>query len=102
MVTAGPATFRAWRLLLLLGSTDNRDTAGRSCSPLPARFPSRLIPTPSWWCCSHPTAPPPPPAPQVLGKGELPAQPLVVKAKFFSSLAEKKIRAAGGDCILTA
>ncbi len=39
---------------------------------------------------------------QVLGKGQLPAQPLVVKAKFFSALAEKKIRAVGGDCILTA
>ena len=39
---------------------------------------------------------------QVLGKGELPAQPLVVKAKFFSALAEKKIRAVGGDCVLIA
>ncbi len=39
---------------------------------------------------------------KVLGKGQLPEQPLVVKAKFFSSLAEKKIRAVGGDCVLTA
>lgn len=39
---------------------------------------------------------------KVLGKGQLPEQPVVVKAKFFSSLAEKKIRAVGGDCILTA
>lgn len=39
---------------------------------------------------------------KVLGKGQLPKQPVVVKAKFFSSLAEKKIRAVGGDCILTA
>ena len=33
---------------------------------------------------------------KVLGKGELPAQPLVVKAKFFSKDAEKKIKAVGG------
>lgn len=39
---------------------------------------------------------------KVLGKGDLPDQPVVVKAKFFSSLAETKIRAAGGACVLTA
>lgn len=39
---------------------------------------------------------------KVLGKGFLPAQPLVVKAKFFSKIAEKKIRAVGGACVLTA
>lgn len=39
---------------------------------------------------------------KVLGKGRLPDVPLVVKAKFFSSLAEKKIKAAGGACLLTA
>lgn len=39
---------------------------------------------------------------KVLGKGELPEQPLVVKAKFFSKLAEKKIKEAGGAVILTA
>jgi large subunit ribosomal protein L27Ae len=38
----------------------------------------------------------------VLGKGQLPAQPVVVKAKFFSKLAEKKIKEAGGACVLTA
>jgi len=38
----------------------------------------------------------------VLGKGELPDQPLVVKAKFFSTDAEKKIKAVGGACVLTA
>merc|ERR1712146_639715 len=32
---------------------------------------------------------------KVLGKGELPETPMVVKAKFFSALAEKKIKAAG-------
>ncbi|KAJ7569870.1 hypothetical protein O6H91_01G098400 [Diphasiastrum complanatum] len=32
---------------------------------------------------------------KVLGKGDLPVQPLVVKAKFFSKLAEKKIKEAG-------
>jgi len=38
---------------------------------------------------------------KVLGKGELPADtPLVVKAKFFSKDAEKKIKAAGGACML--
>ena len=39
---------------------------------------------------------------KVLGKGELPAQPLVVKAKFFSKDAEKKIKAVGGACVLVA
>lgn len=39
---------------------------------------------------------------KVLGKGRLPKVPLVVKARFFSKLAEKKIQAAGGACILTA
>ncbi|KAI8470662.1 MAG: component of cytosolic 80S ribosome and 60S large subunit [Monoraphidium minutum] len=39
---------------------------------------------------------------KVLGKGQLPAQPLVVKAKFFSKLAEKKIKEVGGACVLTA
>lgn len=39
---------------------------------------------------------------KVLGKGKLPKQPLIVKAKFFSKDAEKKIKEAGGACILTA
>lgn len=39
---------------------------------------------------------------KVLGKGTLPDQPLIVKAKFFSKTAEKKIKAAGGACILCA
>ena len=39
---------------------------------------------------------------KVLGKGELPEVPLVVKAKFFAKLAEKKIKAAGGACVLVA
>lgn len=39
---------------------------------------------------------------KVLGKGILPEQPIIVKAKFFSKGAEKKIKAAGGACILTA
>jgi len=39
---------------------------------------------------------------KVLGKGELPAQPVVVKAKFFSALAEKKIKEVGGACVLVA
>lgn len=39
---------------------------------------------------------------QVLGKGQLPKQPVVVKAKFVSALAEKKIKAVGGAVVLTA
>eukprot|EP01116_Phalansterium_solitarium_P011589 TRINITY_DN27316_c0_g1_i1.p2 TRINITY_DN27316_c0_g1~~TRINITY_DN27316_c0_g1_i1.p2 ORF type:complete len:148 (-),score=22.63 TRINITY_DN27316_c0_g1_i1:42-485(-) len=39
---------------------------------------------------------------KVLGKGVLPKQPVVVKAKFFSKKAEDKIKATGGTCILTA
>ena len=39
---------------------------------------------------------------KVLGKGFLPTQPVVVKAKFFSKIAEKKIKAIGGACLLTA
>eukprot|EP01092_Planopodium_desertum_P000765 TRINITY_DN11154_c0_g4_i2.p2 TRINITY_DN11154_c0_g4~~TRINITY_DN11154_c0_g4_i2.p2 ORF type:complete len:101 (-),score=33.82 TRINITY_DN11154_c0_g4_i2:37-339(-) len=39
---------------------------------------------------------------KVLGKGVLPKQPLIVKAKFFSRKAEEKIKAVGGACILTA
>merc|ERR1711966_241970 len=32
---------------------------------------------------------------KVLGKGVLPKQPVIVKAKFFSALAQKKIKAVG-------
>lgn len=39
---------------------------------------------------------------KVLGKGVLPKVPLVVKAKYFSKDAEKKLKAAGGAAILTA
>jgi large subunit ribosomal protein L27Ae len=39
---------------------------------------------------------------KVLGKGFLPTQPVVIKAKFFSKIAERKIRAVGGACLLTA
>lgn len=39
---------------------------------------------------------------KVLGKGNLPAVPLVVKARYFSLDAEKKIKAAGGACLLSA
>ncbi|XP_014777739.1 60S ribosomal protein L27a [Octopus bimaculoides] len=37
---------------------------------------------------------------KVLGKGEIPKAPVIVKAKFFSKLAEQKIKAAGGACLL--
>ena len=39
---------------------------------------------------------------QVLGKGVLPKQPVIVKARFFSRVAEEKIKAVGGACVLTA
>ncbi len=39
---------------------------------------------------------------KVLGKGVLPAVPIVVKARFVSSIAERKIKAAGGAVILVA
>ncbi|CAM9667829.1 unnamed protein product [Chrysoparadoxa australica] len=39
---------------------------------------------------------------KVLGKGRLPEIPLIVKARYFSKEAEKKIKAAGGACLLVA
>ena len=39
---------------------------------------------------------------KVLGKGVLPKQPVIVKAKFFSKKAERKIKEVGGACGLTA
>ncbi len=39
---------------------------------------------------------------KVLGKGLLPDQPVIVKAKFFSRQAEEKIKASGGACVLVA
>jgi large subunit ribosomal protein L27Ae len=39
---------------------------------------------------------------KVLGKGKLPSLPIIVKAKFISALAEKKIKEAGGAVLLTA
>ena len=39
---------------------------------------------------------------KVLGNGVLPKVPAIVKAKIFSTIAEKKIRAAGGICVLVA
>mmetsp|Transcript_89602 Transcript_89602/g.252602 ORF Transcript_89602/g.252602 Transcript_89602/m.252602 type:complete len:149 (+) Transcript_89602:20-466(+) len=39
---------------------------------------------------------------KVLGKGKLPDVPLIVKARYFSKDAEKKIKAAGGAVLLTA
>ena len=38
---------------------------------------------------------------KLLGKGQINV-PVIVKAKFFSKLAEQKIKAAGGACLLTA
>jgi len=37
---------------------------------------------------------------KVLGKGTLPEQPVIVKAKFFSKGAEEKIKSVGGACVL--
>lgn len=39
---------------------------------------------------------------KLLGKGRLPKQPVIVKAKFFSKRAEDKIKAVGGACVLCA
>ncbi|KAJ1620446.1 protein Y37E3.8, isoform b [Pavlovales sp. CCMP2436] len=39
---------------------------------------------------------------KVLGKGMLPAIPIIVKAKFFTKLAEKRIKEVGGECVLVA
>ena len=39
---------------------------------------------------------------KVLGRGRLPNIPVVIKAKFFSKTAERRIRAIGGACVLTA
>jgi large subunit ribosomal protein L27Ae len=39
---------------------------------------------------------------KVLGKGSLPKQPVIVKAKFFSKRAENKIKKVGGCCVLQA
>ena len=39
---------------------------------------------------------------KVLGKGQLPEQPLLVKAKFVSKLAERKIKEVGGAVELVA
>jgi large subunit ribosomal protein L27Ae len=39
---------------------------------------------------------------KVLGKGRLPKQPVIVRAKYFSKVAEEKIKSAGGCCVLRA
>mmetsp|Transcript_14116 Transcript_14116/g.57356 ORF Transcript_14116/g.57356 Transcript_14116/m.57356 type:complete len:133 (+) Transcript_14116:466-864(+) len=39
---------------------------------------------------------------KLLGKGQLPEQPVVVKCRYISKLAEKKIKEVGGAAILTA
>ena len=39
---------------------------------------------------------------KVLGKGELPNIPVIVKARLFSKSAVERIRAAGGACVLRA
>merc|ERR1712196_368848 len=39
---------------------------------------------------------------KVLGKGELPKIPIIVKAKLFSKTAEARIKEAGGACVLVA
>lgn len=39
---------------------------------------------------------------KLLGKGELPKLPIVVKARYVSAIAEKKIKAVGGAVVLTA
>ena len=39
---------------------------------------------------------------KVLGKGVLPKIPVIVKAKLFTKTAEKRIKEAGGACVLVA
>ncbi|XP_011191500.1 60S ribosomal protein L27a [Zeugodacus cucurbitae] len=39
---------------------------------------------------------------KLLGRGHLPKQPIIVKAKYFSKKAEDKIKSAGGVCLLRA
>lgn len=39
---------------------------------------------------------------KVLGRGVMPSQPVIVKAKFFSQEAERKIKEIGGACVLVA
>ena len=39
---------------------------------------------------------------KVTGRGRLPNVPVIVKAKLFSKTAERRIRAVGGACVLTA
>merc|ERR1712223_265683 len=39
---------------------------------------------------------------KVLGKGQFPATPCIVRAKEFSAIAERRISAAGGVCQLVA
>lgn len=39
---------------------------------------------------------------KVLGKGRIPEIPVVIRARYFSKLAEKKITEAGGVCELVA
>lgn len=39
---------------------------------------------------------------KLLGRGHIPKQPIIVKAKYFSKKAEDRIRAAGGVCLLRA
>ena len=39
---------------------------------------------------------------KVLGKGRIPEIPIIVRARFFSKDAERKIKEAGGVCQLVA
>nr|XP_058899466.1 large ribosomal subunit protein uL15-like [Kogia breviceps] len=39
---------------------------------------------------------------KVLGKGKLPKQPVIMKAKFSSRRSEEKIKDVGGACVLVA
>ena len=39
---------------------------------------------------------------KVLGRGRLPTIPCIVRAKFFSKTAERRIKAIGGFCELVA
>ena len=39
---------------------------------------------------------------KVTGRGRLPNHPIVIKARFFSEKAQRRIQAVGGSCVLVA
>ena len=74
----------------VLGAGPPAPAPRAACSPPAAATPAAH--------CTAPCPLPPPVLPgyfKLLGKGQLPQQPVVVRAKFVSKLAEKKIKEVG-------